>query len=216
MRSWRHGLTLIELLVAIAILGVLLTAVAAFLSGSLRFSNVAIASADRTREINDVTSYVLDRARAASSVAVGDCDGNNCAALIVPRLTAAAPFRIDGCVPLTFVAEPRRATTVPRAFLPADAFLDDRGFVIVAYTDAAIDLDVEEVTCSVAAIAGSVASLAGPFLVLDGLTFSDPFSLVGADLQVSVQVAKTTRTGTQFTPPGNGERFTATVVLRND
>lgn len=226
----RAGLTLIELLVAMAIFGILLGAVTAFLSGSIRFSSVAITSADRTRELNDVTSYLLDRAREASSVAVGTCGAAaaHCAVLTVPVLDQVGLARqIEECQQLAFVVEPRATTAVPALVLPADAYLDGAGAgrVIVAYLQETPVAAAGGTCSSIAASAGAAvggAGWEGPFLVLDGLPAAGAagssvpaniFTIIGGDLQISIQVANATRAGPQFTPPGG--TYIASVSLRN-
>lgn len=224
----RQGFTLIELLVAMAIFGILLGAITAFLSGSIRFSSVAINSADRTRELNDVTSYVLDRAREASDIDLATCAGGaHCVVLTVPVLEAAAASQIVACQQLAFVVEPRGTTGVPGLALEPDTYLDGvgAGRVIVAYT--ATPVPAADGTCTaVPAVADALvggAGWQGPFLVLDGVPGAgvgtggsapaELFQVVGGDLQMSVQVANATRTGTQFTPASG--TYVASVSLRN-
>ena len=71
----RDGVTLVELLVAVGLMGVVLTGVFGIVIGTMRFSTASQGTSDRLRELTNATGYVVDQIRGArSAVACGtDC-----------------------------------------------------------------------------------------------------------------------------------------------
>lgn len=96
--NWQSGLTLIELLVTMAIMGVVLTALLNWQIGTLKVTADTNVRSRSLADLNDVTGYIGDRVRAAeairttgftvnaaSAVNDGKCDTTTpCLAVLVP------------------------------------------------------------------------------------------------------------------------------------
>lgn len=63
----KDGVTLIELLVAVGLMGLVLTGVFGIVVGTMRFSTASQSTSDRLRELTNATGYVVDQIRGARS-----------------------------------------------------------------------------------------------------------------------------------------------------
>ena len=63
----KDGVTLVELLVAMALIGVVLTGIFGIVVGTMRFSTASQGTSDRLRELTNATGYVVDQVRGARS-----------------------------------------------------------------------------------------------------------------------------------------------------
>lgn len=136
-------MTLIELLVAMAVLGIIFTAILSWQGFTIQASANATSTADQLRKLNDVTGYLGDRVRAAqgirtagftvnpsSAVGAGACNATYpCLALLVPE--ASAGTAISRCLYLIYRIEPRSALS--DADKAADAWADENTKILREY-----------------------------------------------------------------------------------
>ncbi|AFZ67481.1 prepilin-type N-terminal cleavage/methylation domain-containing protein [Deinococcus peraridilitoris] len=235
MSTWpRSGLTLAELLVALAVLGVLCAALLALEGSVLRSSAQVSAQAARLRELQEASTYVADRVRAARdlrtdlSVNGSPCTvypapgGRPCFALLVP--SAELGQAIDTYAYRVYRVEPR--TSLNPADRVNDAWADAHTFVLREYR--AYACGPASVTtagaCTPASIPAGVPAVltnTQPFLVMDGLTFDGPagaFTPFAYDpasrvLTLRLRVGRREAGRVLFTPPSGYQELR--VQLRN-
>ena len=230
MRDTR-GLTLIEMLIAAAIMGIVLAVIVSLLSGTLRFSSVAYSSAERLREMNDVTGYLSDSVRRASDVLTSgtslngqSCDisdaANPCFSVVVPE--ASAGPTIDTYRQLFYRLEAR--SVLPADYKVANTWADANTYVIKEYRHLLCDADaVTSAPDCDAATSNAQATLTGVpwYLIIDGLTLANgsgsfaPFAYDSATERFNFQfrVADHRRGETRYTPAAG--TYQLGVVKRN-
>lgn len=187
----KAGFTLIELVVAVGIVGLLLAGIGTFLNGTLRFSSNSIGNADRLRELNDVSGYVVDNLRRASDIDIGTCTPSGyagsleCAAVVVPESRNGVP--IDAYARLTYVRVPRDAFVAAEpGVLPTDPWMNANTDVLVEYR---VDACTPPSTCSPPYAATlSLSGMSGPYVVLDGLSSDLPSVFASTTTGVSFSV----------------------------
>ncbi len=220
------GFTIVELLVAAVIFGIVLAGVGSFLIGGLRFSGAATIAADQLREVNDASGYLSDMVRRSArlgSSTGSDCGGDatavSCISLVVPAADTAARS-VEWYHGVQFHLIERG--TVPAAQRSDDAWADDNTWAIVEYRK------LNLVTCTVPAAPNPVppcpapavtatatvtdGSWAGPYLVLDHVSDLSTFEVVGDSVRLAIQVA-TSRRGTITATPTAPQEIV--VSLRN-
>lgn len=137
MRGARAGLTLVELLVAMSLMGIIFALVTNWQTSTLSVSARTNALSQRLGELNDVTGYVGDRVRSALAVRTsgftvngGGCDATTpCLAVLVPEDRAEAS---GGSVvynrqylQLVYRVEPRSGWAATDPDKVADSWADD-------------------------------------------------------------------------------------------
>jgi prepilin-type N-terminal cleavage/methylation domain-containing protein len=135
----RQGFTLVELLVAIAVLGVVVGVLITVTAGTLTFSARVISDAERLAELRDVTGYMSDNIRRARAVLTDTtvngarcniADGPGaCFALVVPE--ARNSEAIDTYLFLAYRIQPR--SELGALYKLADAWADANTYVIQEY-----------------------------------------------------------------------------------
>ncbi len=239
----RDGFTLVEILIAIVILGVVLSGLLSLTTGTLNFSTVAVSSSDRIRELNDVTGYLADSIRRAVHVVEtstinpasapnsGVCkvSEHTCFAVVVPETVDGTT--IDKYTQLLYRIEPRKQVPRLNNYKVADVWADDNTFVILEYRYILCDSSskaeknpdgtYKKPRCDTSADYEPKLSLSGIntwYMVLDGLTLVDnaePFSYDSAngEFTLNFRVADHRRGTTRYTP--SDAPYTLTVVKRN-
>lgn len=236
----RKGFTLVELLVAIVILGVVLTGLLSLITGTLKFSTVSVSTSDRLRELNDVTGYMADSIRRsvhlvesstinpASATNGGACniDDHDCFSVVVPEAVDGAA--IDKYLQLFYRIEPRGQERLEN-YKAADAWADENTYVILEYRYVLCDSSSEaeknpdgtlkKPLCDSPDNYAPKASLSGIsawYMVLDGLTLegnSEPFSYGDGEFTLNFRVADQRRGTVRYTPADGV--YTITVIKRN-
>ena len=230
----RAGFTIVEILVAVLILGFVLTGLLALMTGTLNFSTVSVSTSDRLRELNDVTGYVADRVRGAIDLVPNatlpnpQLNGELCDdEASLPCFGAVIGFDNDSDKPgfdafqyLGFKVIPR--TELGEDYKESDAWADSNTYVVQEYRRW-ICSDIDDEPCNgnppepedYAEIFG-----AQPALVLDGLTLEDIngdpyrlFELEGDTITLRFRVADHRRGTTRYTPAEG--TYELTVIKRN-
>lgn len=211
----RQGFTLVEVLVAIAVLGVVIGVLITVTAGTLTFSARVISDAERLAELRDVTGYMGDNIRRARAVFTNStvngtrcniADGpGSCFALVVPE--ARESDAINTYLFLAYRIQPR--SELGALYKLADAWADANTYVIQEY---------RRVLCSptTTPCSGSPAVPpplppdpdirgAQPFLVLDGLAFDNlarafSYDPASRKLTLTLQVKQRHRGAVHFTP----------------
>lgn len=182
------GFTIVELLVATAVLGILLSALIFFTTSTLRFSQIARSQSDFIQELSDVTGYIGDNIRRAALVSTdgtvsvngNSCDisdtDNPCIVLVVPEDTGAGGGL--NYLLLAYRVEPR--TALPDAQRTDNAWADDNTKIIREYRTTLCN------GCALAAVAGG-GTLNNPnvtgateLFVLDLLALNDDGTVLGS------------------------------------
>lgn len=213
MSRRRAGFTLIELMVAVAVVGLLLVGIGAFLNGTMRFSSTSIGVADRMRELNDVSGYVVDNIRRAESVDVGTCSAlgstYECVVLVVPEERGGST-EINAYVDYAYVRVPRADfVALQPNTVPQDPWLDANADVLLEYR---MDACTGAGCSHGAAAAGDLSPFGGPYLVLDGLAhdLASVFASSGSTVSLTLQAI-----GRRARTPA-GAPLTLNTVLRNE
>lgn len=234
MTKRRNGFTLVELLIAIVILGVVLVGLLSLITGTLSFSSVSVSSSDRVRELNDVTGYIADRVRGAinyvpnSSLPSLQLNGASCNEdAAMPCFGAVVGFDNDVSKPGLDAFEFFGYRVIPRSDLGADykqddSWADTNTYVIQEYRRW-ICTSIDDAPCSgEPPKPASYATISGaqPALVLDGLVLTDetgsvykPFEVSGDSVILRFRVADHRRGTTRYTPADG--IYTLTVIKRN-
>ena len=229
--SGKHaGFTIVEVLVAVFILGIVLTGLLSLVTGTLNFSTVAVSSSDRIRELNDVTGYLGDKIRGASEVVVsgseiniasapngGICEIDDsttpCFSVVVPEATSGTG--IDKYTQFFYRIEPRSA--LPDEYKVANSWADDNTYIIKEYRNVLCTGS----ECDDASNREAEMSVSGAqwYLVLDGLQMDfstqPPFEYVDSsgEFSLNFRVADHRRGTTRYTPAD--EPYELTVIKRN-
>ncbi len=132
-----QGISMIEVLIAILILGTVLTALLRLTVGSLTFSAISVSTAERLQELNDATSYVADNLRRAKGVETSltvngqNCDitSYNCLAVVIPASQSGST--IDTELLLVYRLEPR--SSLGTNYKVPDSWADANTLVLMEY-----------------------------------------------------------------------------------
>lgn len=209
----RQGVALVELLVAIAVLGVVIGVLIAVTSSTLTFSARAISDAERLAELRDVTGYMSDNIRRARTV-LTDTTVNGaactitagsraCFALVVPE--ARDSEAIDTYLFLAYRVQPR--SELGALYKLADAWADANTYVIQEYRRVLCSPTTTPCSGSPAVPPTPLPTISGarPYLVLDGLAFDNLAQAFSYDpatgkLTLTLQVKERHRGVVRFTP----------------
>jgi|GEM_PF-1121861 len=233
----RQGFSLVEVLVAIAVLGVVIGVLITVTASTLTFSARAISDAERLAELRDVTGYMSDNIRRARAVLTDTtvngarcniADGlSACFALVVP--VERESDTINTYLVLAYRIQPR--SELGALYKLADAWADANTFVIQEYRRVICGPSrprkPEDPPPPYPPCSGSPAvpptplptiSGARPYLVLDGLAFDNltqAFSYDPANrkLTLTLQVKQLHRGVVHFTPQSAPQKLQ--VVRRN-
>lgn len=222
MTGKRAGFTLVEVLVAVFILGVVLAGLLSLITGTLRFSTASTSTSDRLRELNDVTGYLADSIRRSTEVLTSstvngetcdiDSETEPCFSVVVPE--ADGGNAINKYTQLFYRVMPRSELSTD--YKAVDEWADDNTYVILEYRKVLCDSGTP---CSPTPPSGeSTVSYAQWYLVLDGLTFegnTEPFNYDATSeaFTLDFRVADHRRGATRYTPAD--EPYELTVVKRN-
>lgn len=222
----RQGFSLVEVLVAIAVLGVVIGVLITVTASTLTFSARAISDAERLAELRDVTGYMSDNIRRARAVLTDTtvngarcniADGlSACFALVVPE--ARNSEAIDTYLFLAYRIQPR--SELGALYKLADAWADANTYVIQEYRRVICSPTTTPCSGSPAVPPTPLPTISGarPYLVLDGLAFDNltqAFSYDPANrkLTLTLQVKQLHRGVVHFTPQSAPQ--TLQVVRRN-
>ncbi len=215
----RRGFALVEMLVAIAVLGVVIAALITVTSSTLTFSARVVSEAGRLAELRDVTGYMGDNIRRARAVLTNTtvngarcniADGPSaCFVLVVPAVARESPTdAIDTYLFLAYRIQPR--SELGALYKLADAWADANTFVVIEYRRVICDPDptTEAPPCgSPAVLPTPLPPIRGarPYLVLDGMAFDNLTQAFGYDqatgkLTLTLQVKERQRGVVHFTP----------------
>lgn len=228
----RQGFTLVEMLVAMAILSIVMGALLALTTGTLSFSATAMSTSARQRELNDATGYIADSIRRASTVYVttatatvtlnGDAckltpAASSCFSVVVPEATGGST--INRYMQLFYRVEPR--SSLETSLKVSDGWSDANTYVIKEYRQ---ELCGSSTTaCTATPPTGSTtATIATGALVVDevslvyGTTTYQPFSYDGnGKFTLKFRVAQQRRNKAYYTPAASDAPYTLTVSKRN-
>jgi len=222
----RQGFSLVEVLVAIAVLGVVIGVLITVTASALTFSARAISDAERFAELRDVTGYMSDNIRRARAILTDTtvngarcniADGlSACFALVVPE--ARNSEAIDTYLFLAYRIQPR--SELGALYKLADAWADANTYVIQEYRRVICSPTTTPCSGSPAVPPTPLPTISGarPYLVLDGLAFDNltqAFSYDPANrkLTLTLQVKQLHRGVVHFTPQSAPQKLQ--VVRRN-
>ncbi len=204
----RRGFALLEVLLALFLLGVFLLALLAFTQGTLRTNQRAEAQARLLEELKDAAGYLADTLQEASGVVPqATLDGASCA---LPQcLVVLFPAPGGGCSPRAYLVMPRRS--LPQPFRTRDPWADERTLALMEYRP------------SYPAGAGCTGPYTsqpeGRYLVLDLLdaTLTQPLAVGSTrplrfDLTLRLVLAPG---GDPLYVPGPGRAYSLSVYARN-
>lgn len=199
----RRGFSLLEVLVALALLGLLAAALLTFTQGVLAANQAARAQAELNETLKDAVGYLADTLQGASDLKASET-------LLVNQNSCSTP----SCLVAVFPGSPDcpvRAyrlvdrTALPPGFKDPDPWADRNTRVLLEYR-------------GTAACTASEFTLDGPYLVLDRVdVYTTPpfFSLATSPLRVSVALRlKTQAAGRTVYAPRSGT-YSFTVYPRN-
>lgn len=222
----RQGFSLVEVLVAIAVLGVVIGVLITVTASALTFSARAISDAERFAELRDVTGYMSDNIRRARAILTDTtvngarcniADGlSACFALVVP--VERESDTINTYLVLAYRIQPR--SELGALYKLADAWADANTFVIQEYRRVICSPTTTPCSGSPAVPPTPLPTISGarPYLVLDGLAFDNltqAFSYDPANrkLTLTLQVKQLHRGVVHFTPQSAPQKLQ--VVRRN-
>ena len=209
-----RGLSLVELLVAMAILGFLLAGLLSLISGTAVFTSRATSQADRVRDLSDASGFIADSFRSSTEVIAGaasvtvnggsgfDCEPNSCLAFFTPTFDAVTGAASGEVVPEVY-------TLVARNTLPPEWFADP------PWEGATTNVLVRYVGVPVTD-ASSLSVDHPPSLVLDNIHNAAPFQIdaTGLTLTIRLSSARIER-GTLSVSPTGGQPLVTQVTRRN-
>jgi prepilin-type N-terminal cleavage/methylation domain-containing protein len=224
------GISLIELLVAMAILGVVMSALLALTGGTISFTRSATVMSDAVGGLSDVTGYVGDRVRGARHVfSSATVDGvacqldaaTPCFAVVVGRIEGAGPA-IDRYDFLAYRLVAR--STIATALKRDNTWADANTFVLVEQRRTLCSPSTT--TCTDATpLTGTTITGTTVSIVVDGVTLTSdgfvagttvrPFTVAGEQITLRFRTADALRDGVRHAPPLDRAPYTLIVVSRN-
>lgn len=203
----RRGFTLLEILVALAVLGIFTAALLAFTQGTLGANRMARKQAQLLEELKDAAGYLADTLQEAQAVASGAsvngsaCQTPTCLAALLPD-----PTNPGQCALRAYRLESR--SQVGEDYKAPDPWADGNTYILREYR-------LGRQPCN-----ATTFSNAQPYVVLD-LVDKDP-NLSFFQIQQSPRLAitlnlrlKAKEGGRLFYVPGPGQVYTVRVYPRN-
>ncbi|WP_165795169.1 PulJ/GspJ family protein [Deinococcus koreensis] len=241
--KFQSGLTLVEVLVAMAILGIILVLITNWQMQTLQLTTKTNAGAEQLVELNDLSGYIGDRVRSASSVRrtgltvnaasavnAGKCDTTTpCLAVLALEekvdTSSTPPTITRKWMRLVFRMEPR--ATWSGADKVPDDWADDASnkvMILREYRDICTITTVPAQTCEAFKASFLDAAFSGmsPALVTDSLTSVDQsgatilpfdFTATSATVTLKFQSKRNVRGVTTFSP--GAAPYTLDVQARN-
>lgn len=203
-----RGFTLLEILVALAVLGIFTLALLGFTQGTLQASQVVRSQATLSEEIKDAAGYLADTLQEARSLinasAPVNVNGSPCS---LPTCLAAA-FPEDGgtCTLRAYRLEPRSGIGVD--YKNPDSFAD-------AYTYMLLEYRLSAQACTANALSGAT-----PYTVLDlvdrdpALSFFSTQTLPRVGITLNIRLKARAGSRVLYAPQAGGS-YTVRIYPRN-
>jgi prepilin-type N-terminal cleavage/methylation domain-containing protein len=181
------GFTIVELLVATAVLGILLSALIFFTTSTLRFSQIARSQSDFIQELSDVTGYIGDNVRRAALVSTdgtvsvngNSCNisntSNPCIVLVVPEDTGAG----GGLNYLLLAYRVEARTALPDAQRTDNAWADANTEIIREYRTTLCSACALSDVLTSGTLTNTTITGATELYVLDLLALNDDGTVLG-------------------------------------